>query len=332
MSFRTLDLNLLKVFEALMTEGAVTRAATKLSLTQPAVSNALSRLREAFGDPLFVRHGAGVTPTQRAMALWGPIGESLSRIRGALDEQTFLPALAEVNFSLSMSDYVAGIVMPRLITRFSKTAPGVRFQTVPNILLDAPALLEGNRVDYLIGVYVNETLPPSHIRSLSLWPVEYGCVMRRDHPLAATGKLTTRRFLNARHVDVSLAGQTQPSFDSFLASRGLKRNLVATVNHYTVACDMIRASDLIGVLPSDLCKRIAPKGELVSVRAPLEAPDRVISLFWHQRNETSPAHMWLREQLVETFASPGLVASGNDGARTKVKRVGRMSSRSVSAS
>jgi DNA-binding transcriptional LysR family regulator len=319
MSFRSLDLNLLKVFEALMTEGAVTRAASKLSLTQPAVSNALGRLREAFGDPLFVRHGGGVRPTQRATALWGPVGESLNRIRGALDEHTFVPALAEVNFSLSMSDYVAGIVMPKLIMQFGASAPGVRFHTVPNILLDAPALLEGNRVDCLIGVYVNETLPPAHICSRSLWKVDYACVMRRDHPLAAAGRLTTRRFLNASHVDVSLAGQTQPTFDAFLESRGLTRNLVATVNHYTVACDMIRASDLIGVLPKDLCQRAAARGELVSVRAPLEAPDRVISLFWHQRNETSPAHRWLRDQLVAMFASPGLVA-GSAGASDSSRR------------
>jgi DNA-binding transcriptional LysR family regulator len=304
MSFRSLDLNLLKVFEALMTEGAVTRAATKLSLTQPAVSNALSRLREAFDDPLFIRNGAGVTPTQRAMALWGPVGDSLSRIRAALDEETFFPGSAELSFSLSMSDYVAGIVMPRLIERFGESAPHLQWQTVPNILLDAPALLEGNRVDCLIGVYVNETLPPAHIRSRSLWSVDYACVMRRGHPLASPGKLTTRRFLNARHVDISLAGQTQPSFDIFLASRGLKRNLVASVNHYTVACEIIRASDLIAVLPRDLCERGAMAGDLVSVRAPLEAPERVISLFWHQRNETVPAHRWLRDQLVDMFASP----------------------------
>jgi len=306
MSFRSLDLNLLKVFEALMTEGAVTRAATKLSLTQPAVSNALSRLREAFDDPLFVRNGAGVAPTQRAMALWGPVGDSLSRIRAALDEETFAPEHAEASFSLSMSDYVAGLVMPRLIGRFSKGAPRLQWHAVPNTLLDAPALLEGNRVDCVIGVYVNETLPPAHIRSRSLWTVDYACLMRRGHPLAAPGRLTTKRFLNASHVDISLAGQTQPSFDSFLASRGLKRNLVTTVNHYTVACEILCASDLIAVLPSDLCARGGGNGALVSVRAPLEAPDRVVSLLWHQRNETAPAHRWLRDQLVDMFAAPGL--------------------------
>jgi DNA-binding transcriptional LysR family regulator len=303
MSFRTLDLNLLKVFEALMTEGTVTRAASKLSLTQPAVSNALGRLRDAFDDPLFVRTGTGVSPTQRAVALWEPIGESLSQIRGALDEQTFSASSVQMSFSLSMSDYVAGIVMPRLIGAFSGIAPGVQLNTMPNILRDAPALLEDNRVDCLISVYVNETLLPAHIRSRSLWSVEYACVMRRDHPLAGADTLTVRRFLGARHVDVSLAGKTQPSYDSFLASRGLKRNLVATVNHYAVACEMVRTTDLIAVLPRDLCERTGTGAGLISVPVPLEAPERIISLFWHQRNDTVLAHRWLRDQLVDMFAT-----------------------------
>lgn len=303
MSFRTLDLNLLKVFEALMSEGTVTRAASKLSLTQPAVSNALGRLRDAFDDPLFVRSGAGVSPTQRAIALWGPIGESLSRIRGAIDEQTFSSGSAQMSFSLSMSDYVAGIVMPRLIGAFSEIAPGVQLHAVPNVLHDAPALLEDNRVDCLISVYVNEARPPAHIRSRSLWPVEYACVMRVDHPLAGVETLTVRRFLGARHVDVSLAGKTQPTYDSFLASRGLKRNLVATVNHYAVACEMLRTTDLIAVLPRELCERTGAGAGLISVRVPLEAPERIISLFWHQRNDTVLAHRWLRDRLVDMFAT-----------------------------
>lgn len=286
-----------------MTEGTVTRAASKLSLTQPAVSNALGRLRDAFDDPLFVRTGTGVSPTQRAVALWEPIGESLSQIRGALDEQTFSASSVQMSFSLSMSDYVAGIVMPRLIGAFSGIAPGVQLNTMPNILRDAPALLEDNRVDCLISVYVNETLLPAHIRSRSLWSVEYACVMRRDHPLAGADTLTVRRFLGARHVDVSLAGKTQPSYDSFLASRGLKRNLVATVNHYAVACEMVRTTDLIAVLPRDLCERTGTGAGLISVPVPLEAPERIISLFWHQRNDTVLAHRWLRDQLVDMFAT-----------------------------
>ena len=113
-SFRALDLNLLKVFEALMTEGSVTRAASALTMTQPAVSNALARLRDALGDPLFVRSGTGIRPTQRAVVLWEPIGEALESVRGALDEQVFDPGRAQTEFTLSMSDYVAALVMPDL--------------------------------------------------------------------------------------------------------------------------------------------------------------------------------------------------------------------------
>lgn len=314
MSFRTLDLNLLRVFEALMTEGTVTRAASKLSLTQPAVSNALHRLREALDDPLFVRSGSGLTPTQRAIALWAPVGEALARIRGALDEETFVPRDAQTSFSLAMSDYIAGIVMPELAGRFASLAPGVQLHAVPNTLTDVPDMLEDNRVDCLIGVYIDETLPPAHIRSRALWPVEYACLMRAGHPLAR-GRLTVRRFLAAQHVDISLRGKTQPSYDAFLASRGLKRNLVATVNHYAVARELVRTTDLIGVLPRHLCgERRSPRSSmkgtsfgahagLVSAPVPLEAPERVVSLFWHQRNDTVPAHRWLREQLVALLAA-----------------------------
>jgi DNA-binding transcriptional LysR family regulator len=303
MSYRRLDLNLLKVFEALMTEGTVTRAAEKLSLTQPAVSNALARLRHTFDDPLFVRSGSGVAPTQRAVGLWGTVGDALVRLRGALDDETFVPGNAQLGFSLSMSDYIAAIVMPKLLAHMTEHAPGVQLHAVPNILTNAPELLEDNRIDCLISVYVNETLPPLHIRSRALWPVEYACLMRADHPLARGGKLTVRRFLGARHVDVSLPGKTAPTYDSFLASRGLKRNLVATVNHYAVACELVRTTDLIGVLPRDLAGPQPAKRGLAALRVPLEAPERIVSLLWHQRNDTVPAHRWLREQLVALLAA-----------------------------
>ncbi|WP_246740590.1 LysR family transcriptional regulator [Bradyrhizobium sp. LCT2] len=131
MSFRALDLNLLKVFEALMTEGSVTRAASALTMTQPAVSNALARLRDALGDPLFVRSGTGIRPTQRAVVLWEPIGEALESVRGALDEQVFDPARAQTEFSLSMSDYVSSLVMPDLLGHLGKVAPKARVHTSP---------------------------------------------------------------------------------------------------------------------------------------------------------------------------------------------------------
>jgi DNA-binding transcriptional LysR family regulator len=302
LSFRSLDLNLLKVFEALMTEGSVTRAANALTMTQPAVSNALARLREALGDPLFVRSGTGIRPTQRAVVLWEPIGEALERVRGALDEQVFDPSRAQTEFSLSMSDYVASLVMPDLLGHFGKVAPKARVHTVPNTILEIADQLEDNRVDCVLSVYVNEAQQPAAIRSRSLWTVDYACFMRRGHPLAAQKRLSTRSFLNAGHVDVSLAGKTLPSYDLFLASRGLSRNLVATVNHYSAAYEVVRQSDLIAVLPSDLRSQSRHAPFLHAMPLPLRAPARIVSLFWHQRNDTVPAQRWLRETLVGMFA------------------------------
>jgi len=303
MSFRALDLNLLKVFEALMTEGSVTRAANALLMTQPAVSNALSRLRSALGDPLFVRSGTGIRPTQRAVALWEPIGEALESVRGALDEQVFDPRRAPIEFSLSMSDYVTAHIMPRLLKRFGEVAPRARIHTVPNTILGIADQLEDNRVDCVLSVYVNEA-HPAPIRSRSLWTVDYACFMRRGHPLAARKRLSTRSFLNAKHVDVSLAGKTLPSYDLFLATRGLSRNLVVTVNHYSAAYEIVRQSDLVAVLPRDLTSQSRSAPFLHAMPLPLEAPPRIVSLFWHQRNDTVPAQRWLRETLVEMFAKP----------------------------
>ncbi|WYJ38321.1 LysR family transcriptional regulator [Bradyrhizobium sp. 2S1] len=303
MAFRTLDLNLLKVFEALMTEGSVTRAASALTMTQPAVSNALARLRDALGAPLFVRTASGIRPTQRAVALWEPIGDALENVRHALDEDAFDPRRTQAEFSLSMSDYVASLVMPRLLNRFNDVAPSARIHTMPNTILEIGDRLEDNRVDCVLSVYVNEAQhPPAVIRSRSLWTVEYACMMRRDHPLARQKRLSTRSFLAAKHVDVSLAGRTLPTYDQFLASRGLSRNLVATVNHYNAAYEILRQSDLIAVLPRDLSAQSRQAPDLHAMPVPLPAPPRVVSLFWHQRNDTVPAQRWLRETLVELFA------------------------------
>jgi DNA-binding transcriptional LysR family regulator len=302
MSIRTLDLNLLKVFEALMTEGSVTRAANALLMTQPAVSNALSRLRNTLGDQLFVRSGSGIRPTQRAVVLWGPIGEALDNVRSALDEQVFDPRRAQIEFSLSMSDYVGSLVMPRLLSHFSEVAPKVRIHTVPNTVLAIADQLEDNRVDGVLSVYVNEAQHRAPIRSRSLWTIDYACFMRRDHPLAARKRLSVRTFLNAKHVDVSLAGKTLPSYDLFLATRGLSRNLVATVNHYATAYEIVRQSDFVAVLPRNLTSQSRHAPFLHAMPVPLQAPPRIVSLFWHQRNDTVPAQRWLRETLVEMFA------------------------------
>ncbi|HEY2255457.1 MAG TPA: LysR family transcriptional regulator, partial [Variovorax sp.] len=242
MNYRNADLNLLKVFEALMTEGTVTRAARKLSLTQPTVSNALRRLRDTFEDPLFVRSGAGIAPTRRAIDLWPPLADSLHAIRETLDLEHFDALHSSASLSIAMSDYVAAIVVPRLAARLSKAAPSMQIHAIPNTLVDFGPVLADNRADFAISVYNDEVQRPAFLKSRALWSPGFVCVMRSAHPLARLERLPLKKFLAARHVDVSLAGKTAPTYDIFLRSRGLKRNLVATVNHYAAAAQ----EDVVG--------------------------------------------------------------------------------------
>lgn len=304
MTYRTADLNLLKVFEALMTEGNVTRAARKLSLTQPTVSNALRRLRETFDDPLFVRSGAGVNPTRRAIDLWEPLSQSLQAIRGTLDVESFDALRSTASLSIAMSDYVSGIVVPRLASKLSKAAPSMQIHAIPNTLVDFGKVLADNKADFAISVYNEEVQRPAFLKSRALWSPDFVCLMRTGHPLARLEKIPLKKFLAARHVDVSLVGKTMPTYDLFLHSRGLQRNLVATVNHYGAAYEVVRRSDLIAVLPWS--EKLEPP-RLTGLRkmpVPLEAPPRIIELFWHQRHETSALHLWIKNTLLDLFEQP----------------------------
>ena len=300
-TYRSADLNLLKVFEALMTEGNVTRAAQKLSLTQPTVSNALRRLRDTFDDRLFVRSGAGIKPTRRAIDLWEPLAQSLHTIRGTLEVGSFDALRSTASLSIAMSDYVASIVVPRLTSRLSETAPSMQIHTIPNTLVDFGPVLANNHADFAISVYADEVQRPAFLKSRALWSPGFVCVMRAGHPLARLEKIPLKKFLAARHIDVSLVGKTMPTYDVFLRSRGLQRNLVATVNHYATAYDVVRGSDLIAVLPWSRGLDPSRMAGLRHVPVPLEAPPRVVELFWHQRHETSALHQWVKGALLGLF-------------------------------
>lgn len=302
MSYRTADLNLLKVFEALMTEGNVTRAAEKLSLTQPTVSNALRRLRETFHDPLFTRNGVGVRPTRRATELWPLLATSVQTIRSAIEGETFEPLRTHEVLRISMSDYVAGIVAPRLLARLSEVAPGMQIHTLHGTVVDFCETLSDDKADFAIGAYNDEIQRPGFLRSRALWSVSFPCFMRSGHPLGRFDKLPLKRFLNARHVDVNLPPYPGVIYDRVLSSRGLRRNLVARVSHYATAYEVVRQSDLIAVLPwSDGLETRRMTG-LRRVAPPVAAPARGIELFWHERHDSSAVHQWLRNLLVAMLA------------------------------
>lgn len=298
--FRSLDLNLLRVFAALMAEGSVTRAAHRLSLSQPAVSNSLNRLRSALGDGLFEKIPTGVRPTARARELWSVLQPHFEALRQAISPDDFDPASFSGGMTIAMSDYTVERVMPRLAAHLARHAPSMRLDLVQYSVSNLPTMFDREGVDLAVGAYLNDTSQTSGIRTHALWPIHASCLMHRSHPLAK-GRLTLQRFLTARHVDVRLPGMHVPLYDSLLAAHGLQRNLVLTLGHYTQAIAAIVHADCIGVLPTSLLDGSPHAALLVSRAPPIAAPMRPLGTIWHQRHDNDPAHRWLREALVQLF-------------------------------
>lgn len=310
-AFRQLDLNLLRVFDEVMTERSLTRAAHKLSLTQPAVSNALQRLREALGDDLMKRSGQEMSPTPRALALWPAVREALGQLEGALVPGQFVPAQASNTFILAMADATAAKLMPGLLAAMDQTAPGVSIRVVPLTTRDPRRLLEDETLDLAIG-YFPATMADLTARIQSgaavafsherLYSGEYVCVMRRDHPLAKE-VLTLANFCAARHLLVSFSGRPFGFVDEALAAIGQKRRIVLTVNQFFTAGKLVAGSNLLTVLPRHFVNATGIADQLVLRELPFAMPLVHVDALWHHRVHRLTAHQWLRQTLVGIGAS-----------------------------
>ena len=310
-AFRQLDLNLLRVFDEVMTERSLTRAAHKLSLTQPAVSNALQRLREALGDDLMKRSGQEMSPTPRALALWPAVREALGQLEGALVPGQFVPAQASNTFILAMADATAAKLMPGLLAAMDQTAPGVSIRVVPLTTRDPRRLLEDETLDLAIG-YFPATMADLTARIQSgaavafsherLYSGEYVCVMRRDHPLAKES-LTLANYCAARHLLVSFSGRPFGFVDEALAAIGQKRRIVLTVNQFFTAGKLVAGSNLLTVLPRHFVNATGLADQLVLRELPFAMPLVHVDALWHHRVHRLTAHQWLRQTLVGIGAS-----------------------------
>jgi len=310
-AFRQLDLNLLRVFDEVMTERSLTRAAHKLSLTQPAVSNALQRLREALGDDLMKRSGQEMSPTPHALALWPAVREALGQLEGALVPGQFVPAQASNTFILAMADATAAKLMPGLLAAMDQTAPGVSIRVVPLTTRDPRRLLEDETLDLAIG-YFPATMADLTARIQSgaavafsherLYSGEYVCVMRRDHPLAKEA-LTLANFCAARHLLVSFSGRPFGFVDEALAAIGQKRRIVLTVNQFFTAGKLVAGSNLLTVLPRHFVNATGIADQLVLRELPFAMPLVHVDALWHHRVHRLTAHQWLRQTLVGIGAS-----------------------------
>jgi len=301
-NFRTLDLNLLRVFDAVMSERSLTKAAVKLALTQPAVSNAIRRLRETLGDDLLRRSGQGLEPTPRAQALWPTVQEALRQLQASLAPNPFVAASASNTFVLTMADATAAELMPGLVEVMDREAPGVSLRVVPLTTRDPRRLLEDELADLAIGYFPavlasltaqaqsGEAVPFKHQR---LYESDYVCVMQRDHPLAHEA-LTLDQFCAARHLLVSFSGRPFGFIDEALAGLGRKRQIVLTVNQFFTAGRVVASSKLLTVLPRHFVRVTGFAEQLVLRELPFTVPTVHVDALWHRRLQHDSAHAWLR--------------------------------------
>ncbi len=301
MSFLTLDLNLLRVFDAVMTEQNLTRAAGHLAMTQPAVSNAIKRLRDRIGDELLIRTAYGVKPTPRAEALWPAVRRALTELEAAVTPESFNVADAHATFRMAMADATAALWLPALVRALETDAPGLNIRMVPLTTREPRPLLLRGDIDLAVGFFPgvaaqlsSETSSP--IRHERLYTGQYVCVMRRDHPLTKQ-ELTVEAYCNANHLLVSFSGRAHGLVDEALAQLGCERRILLTVNQFFTAGRVVANSDLITVLPRHLMASTGMSELLVSRELPFAMPPVHLDMLWHERDGRSPAHQWLRKHL-----------------------------------
>lgn len=305
MNFRTLDLNLLRVFDEVMKERSLTKAARNLSLTQPAVSNALRRLRETLGDDLLKRNGQGLEPTALAQELWPAVRDALRSLQDSLTPRDFSPATDTSTFVLTMADATAAELIPPLVNVLETEAPGISVRVRPLTTRDPRRLLEEGEADMALGFFpatlaslsaqaqVGKGVNFEHLR---LYEGHYVCVMRKGHPLAAR-PISLDEYCAARHLLVSFSGRPFGFIDESLASLGRKRRVVLTVNQFFTAGRVVANSNVLTVLPRHFVSVTGINDALVLQELPFAVPTVHVDALWHNRNESDLAHRWLRQTL-----------------------------------
>ncbi len=310
-NFRTLDLNLLRVFDVVMAERNLTRAAKRLAITQPAVSNALKRLRDAVGEDLLTRNARGVAPTPRADVLWPEVRVALAQLRGALEPSDFNPQTEAVSFRLAMADATAAMFMPALVARIEAAGALANLRVLPLTTADPRNLLERGEADLAVGYFPEAVAAMlaqgtgASLRHERLHAGGYVCVMRRGHPLAAA-ELTLDAYCSAHHLLVSFSGRAYGPVDEILAARNRARRIVLTVNQYFTAGRVVARSDLLTVLPAYFVDATGSRDQLVMRALPFDLEAMHVAAVWHMRHDRLAAHQWLRAGLLEAADSVAL--------------------------
>lgn len=299
MNLTGIDLNLLVAFDALLDECHVTRAAKRVGLSQPGMSNALGRLRELLDDPVLVRTGDGMQPTPRALALAGPIRRSLEDIRSALVPAEFDPGSADKVFRLAATDYAGYVVLPKFLGRVQELAPGVRFD-ISAIDSDSPRQpVDSGEADLAIGFGSNEGSSSHHE---TLYKENLVCMVRRDNPLIESDILTLDDYSRLPHLHVTLGPDSKTPIDEALEQNGHSRNVTLQVPHYLVIPEIIATTNCVATVAARVAERFYDDDRFLILPTPFELPAFNVDLYWHERLDRDPSHVWLREQILNVAA------------------------------
>lgn len=288
---KRLDLNLLTVFDALMRERHVGRAAERLALTQPAVSHALGRLRDLIGDPLFARHARGMRPTPRAEALSATIAPALAALRGSLFAQRdFDPSAVARTVVIGSSDYIDLVLIPYLATQLHRDAPGLdlRFRaTSSGTFLEQ---LRRREIDMAIGPLA---VAPQKVELIPLFAERFVLVARAGHPAFGRRRLSPRQFARLPQLLISPQGDATGPIDRALGEMGLTRRVAMTVTHFAAAPFVIEATDLVAVMPERVANRMRSAADIAIYELPFDLPSWTVGLVALPDGGADPLIDWL---------------------------------------
>lgn len=295
-NLKQFDLNLLKAFDALFDEQSVTKAADRLAITQPAMSGILTRLREGFDDPLFVRVQRGVQPTELAETLAPLIKQILQRAEQLLQPAAFEPQQAELTLKIVGTDYALQAVVQPLILRLRQLAPKIKIAFLALNNAEIQRQLEQGLVDFAL---MTPEFSAPNLYAKTLYAEHYICAVGNQHPLAQQKMLSLQQFCQTDQLLVSYQGGSFSGVtDQALAEQGLTRNVVLSIQHFSAVTDLLRQTDLLAVVPQKLVENL---NGITTFPPPVAITGFHKTLVWHQRTHHSPAHCWVREQIVELF-------------------------------
>ena len=314
-SFKTLDLNLLKVFDAVMEERSVLRASQKVALSQSAVSHSLARLREMLEDELFVRTAAGMQPTARALTMAPQIREALRALEAAVELPTFVPATSTRQFTLAANDFTTMMLASPLLKILVREAPAVDITIKPVTRIDLAEQIDLGRIDVAIGVF---SVPPSRFRTSLLFEYDDVLIVGGKRKL---GRLDKAKLARQPLVVVSFGGEQEGAIDGFISERGLARRsemydraaleralsasdhpprIAVSLPHFLALPALLVDSELAAIVPRPLARALEQTHGTTTYELPYPTTPVEVRLLWHERVEGEPSHEWLHEILRRT--------------------------------